>query len=380
MKSIPRFSLARLLAGAMLIVCCGMTASAQQLVQPTVPPLPLLPSVEAGATEMSWPPPATMSPGYWIVGSQSSPQSFDKSGPVFCPLVTRYDQGVGFRQADMQELTQSLQPGTPVCIFSHGSFVSWQDVLVESRETWKWLHHACPEQPVQMIHFSWPSDRPIFSPVIQLDVNRLGRRAGRNGFYMASLVQQIPSECPICLIGHSHGTRVIASALHLTAGGAVEGYTLAAGPFPQHRVRAVFAASAMDHKWLNPGERYGLALCSVECVLNLKNSCDPALLIYPLRRPFSCGALGFTGITRGDRRNLGPGGCKIRDLDLTEEIGIGHYWPNYFQRPWLARAIRNYLFLGEQAANPQHTQLTDATFGNLGKGCGLPVERSALAR
>ncbi len=368
MKSTHRFSIACLLAGAMLIVCSGMTASAQQLVQPAVPPLPLLPPVETVATEMSSPQPATMSPGYWIVGSQSSPQDFDESGPVFCPLVTRYHHCVGFRQAEMQELIQSLQPGVPVCIFSHGSFVSWQDVLVESRETWKWLHHACPDQPVQMIHFSWPSDRPIFSPVIQLDVNRLGRRAARNGFYMASLMQQIPSECPICLIGHSHGTRVIASALHLTAGGTVEGYTLAAGQFSQHRLRAVFAASAMDHKWLNPGERYGRALCPVECVLNLKNSCDPALFIYPLRRPFSCGALGYTGITRSDRRNLGPGGCKIKDLDLTEEIGIGHYWPNYFQRPWLARAIRNYLFLGEQAANPQHAQLTDATFGNLGKG------------
>ena len=192
----------------------------------------------------------------------------------------------------------------------------------------------------------------MFSPVIQIEVNRLGRRAERNGFYMASLVQQIPPDCPICLIGHSHGTRVIASAFHLLGGGSVDGYLLASGQFPQHRLRAVFAASAMDHKWLNPGQRYERALCPVECVLNLKNSCDPALLVYPLRHPFSSGALGFTGTTRRDRKLLGASGNKMQDLDLTEEIGIGHYWPHYFRRPWLARAIRNYLFFGEHVSNP----------------------------
>ena len=343
---IHRLSSAIRVAGSMLMLCSGIALNAQEVVQYPLPPL------ETVATDLPVMQSVTTTPGYWIVGSHASPQSFDESGPVFCPSVTRYDHCAGFHEANLQEMIESLLPGVPVCIFCHGSFVSWQDVLTESVETWKWLHHACPDQPIQMIHFSWPSDRPSFSPVIQFDVNRLGLRAGRNGFYMASLVQQIPSECPVCLIGHSHGTRVIASALHLMGGGSVDSFVLAPGPFPQHRLRAVFAASAMDHKWLNPGERYGRALCPVECVLNLKNSCDPALFIYPLRRPFSCGALGYTGLTRRDRRQLGPSGDKIHDLDLTEAIGIGHYWPNYFRRPWLARAIRTYLFFCHQSANP----------------------------
>ncbi|MCA9011567.1 MAG: alpha/beta hydrolase [Planctomycetaceae bacterium] len=286
-------------------------------------------------------------PGFWIVDSHRSPQSFDDSPPAFCPNVTRYDQCAGYRQSDMPELTQSIQPGTPVCIFCHGSFVSWNDVLKESCETWKWLHHACPNQPIQMIYFSWPSDRPIVSPIIQLDVNRLGRRAGRNGFYLASLIHHIPSECPVCLMGHSHGTRVITSSLHLMAGGEVDGYVLTPGPCPHHRLRAVFAASAIDHNWMNPGYRYDRALHCVEGILNLQNECDAALFIYPLRHPFSGGALGFTGLSRKDRIRLGPYGSRIQDLNLTEELGAGHYWPNYFQRPWLAKTIRNYLFVNE---------------------------------
>ena len=286
-------------------------------------------------------------PGFWIVDSYSSPQDFDTSSPAFCARVTKYEQGGGFRRTNIDELTCAIQPGIPVCIFCHGSFVSWEDVLNESCETWKWLHKACSNQQIQMIYFSWPSDRPVISPIIQLDVNRLGRRAGRNGFYMANLIQQIPSDCPVCLIGHSHGTRVITSSLHLLGGGAVEDYVLKSGPYPQHRLRAVFAASAMDHNWMNPGYRYDRALCSVECMLNLRNSCDPALFIYPLRRPFSGGALGYTGVTKRDRNELGYCGNKMRELNLSEEIGPRHYWPNYFRKDWLASAIRTYLFFDE---------------------------------
>ena len=291
--------------------------------------------------------PPSVPPGYWVVDSYASPQDFDTSAPTFCPTVTRYDQCAGFRRTNIVELTQTIQPGIPVCIFCHGSFVSWDDVLKESSETWKWLHEACSNQQIQMIYFSWPSDRPVFSPIIQFDVNRLGRRAGRNGVYMASLIQQIPSECPVCLIGHSHGTRVITSSLHLLGGGAVEDYVLKSGPYPQHRLRAVFAASAMDHNWMNPGYRYDRALCSVECMLNLRNSCDPALFIYPLRRPFSGGALGYTGVTQRDRKRMGYCGNKIQELNLTEAIGPRHYWPSYLRQDWLAPAIRNYLFLDE---------------------------------
>ncbi len=358
-----------LVVAAFCLLVLGIAAHAQQIVIP--PPQP----VDSIATEVPSSPP-TVAPGYWIVGSHASPQSFDDSAPTFCPSVTRYDPCAGYRQADIEELTASIQPGIPVCVFCHGSFVSWEDVLKESCETWKWLHFACPAHPIQMIYFSWPSDRPAFSPVIQFDVNRLGRRAGRNGFYMASLVQQISSKCPICLMGHSHGTRVIASSLHLMAGGEVEGYQLVPGQFPEHRMRAVFAASAMDHNWMNPGYRYDRALCSVECVLNLHNRCDAALIIYPLSRPFSGGALGYTGITRKDRKQLGPYGNKITDLNLTDDIGICHYWPNYFHRPWLAQAIRNHLFFNEYEASSE----ADTTFGNLDNESQLPVEWSTVAR
>ena len=373
-RSISQILLATFGATAILWFLSGIAAPAQEVVIPSA--LPVESAVESAVTESPSSQPVPATSGYWIVGSHASPQSFDDSVPVFCSGVTHYDRCAGFRRTDMQELSDAIQPGVPVCIVCHGSFVSWEDVLKESRETWQWLHYACPNHPVQMIYFSWPSDRPIFSPVVQFNVNCLGRRAGRNGFYMASLVQKLPSECPICLMGHSHGTRVITSSLHLMGGGEVDGYRLDPGPFPQHRLRAVFAASAMDHNWMNQGYRYDRALCSVECILNLQNQSDAALTIYPLRHPFSGGALGYTGVMRKDRRHLGPYGHKIQDWDLTEEIGRGHYWPNYFRKPWLAKAIRSYLFFDENTC----TTNADTALGNLDKESQFLVEQRAVAR
>lgn len=342
-KSAYRILRASVFASGLVVTLLSALSQAwaQNDLQITIPPVESASPVESGDVEYSS---TSVTPGYWIVSSHASPQDFETSAPVFCPLVTRYDYCHGYRRSTLEELVQSILPGVPVSVFCHGSFVSWEDVLIESHKTWNWVHQACPDHPIQMVYYSWPSDKPIFNPILQLDVARLGRRAGRNGFYMANLVQQLPSESPVCLLGHSHGTRVIASALHLIGGGSVEDYRLTPGPCPHHRLRAVFAASAIDHDWMNPGERYSCALNPVECLLNLRNSCDPVLAIYPLRRPFSRGALGFTGFTRRDRKQLGPPSEKIQTLDLTKEIGAGHYWPNYFERPWLARAIRSYLF------------------------------------
>jgi hypothetical protein len=84
--------------------------------------------------------------------------------------------------------------------------------------------------------------------------------------------------------------------MHLLGGGRVEGRTLCRKPkYHGHRLRAVLAAAAVDHHWLNPGKRYDRALCPLEALVNLRNRLDPALWIYPLRRPFGHLALSHSG-------------------------------------------------------------------------------------
>ena len=338
----------------LLFRCCclvaGLLLAERASAQLEIPPVP---EQAATYTDLSTAPTAeTIAPvvwpaeGYWIVSTAASPQSFDSSRPVFCPLVTRYDDCVGFRRSNMADAKQGLIPGVPVCIVVHGSFMDTPSVTPESRATWSWLRNARRDQPFQMIYFSWPSDESLTS-LIGIDVLLLGSRASRNGFYLASLIQSLPPECPVCLVGHSHGARVISSALHLIGGGAVEGYRLSCSGCRGRRIRTVFAAAAIDHDWFNPGQEYDRGLCCTECLLNLRNCKDPALCVYPLRRIGSSRALGKSGFTDKDRWWLQGCACKVTDVDVSCAIGWKHMFPEYFNRPGMATLISNYVYFTE---------------------------------
>lgn len=286
---------------------------------------------------------APQTPGYWIVSSWNSPQEFENDQLRFCPQVRRVDERTDGLPSCMEQLTGSLVPGVPICIVVHGSFMDSPSVLPDSHHTWSWLKSGACGSPFQMIYFSWPSDRAL-SPLASIDVAILGSRASRNGYYLASLIQSLPPECPVCLVGHSHGTRVISSGLHLLGGGVVEGHRHSTPGCSGRRIRVVYTASAIDHDWLNPDERFGRALCCVECLINLRNAKDPALQIYPLRRIGSSRALGLAGFTSKDRRELGAFGARVRDWDVSSLIGHDHSWPNYVAQNSLSSSLRNYLF------------------------------------
>lgn len=314
---------------------------------PTAEPLLAEPAISSPA-EVDGEPnaphtPPYQTPGYWIVSTWNSPQEFENDQLRFCPHVRRVEECTDGSPSSMGHLTGSLIPGVPICIVVHGSFMDSPSVLPDSHHTWSWLKSGACGRPFQMIYFSWPSDRAL-SPFASIDVAILGSRASRNGFYLASLIQSLPAECPVCLVGHSHGTRVISSGLHLLGGGVVEGHRHRVPGCSGRRIRVVYTASAIDHDWLNPDERFGRALCCVECLINLRNAKDPALQIYPLRRIGSSRALGAAGFTSKDRRELGTYSSRVRDWNVSSLIGHDHSWPNYVAHNSLASSLRNYLF------------------------------------
>ena len=286
-------------------------------------------------------------PDYWIVSTRGAKVQVE-AGQAYDYQVYRFDGLNPGRGSSMNELLASLQPGVPVCFMAHGSFVTWDSMLTDSAYTYRWLRNAAPCQPLHIIFYTWASD-DVDCCIPHLRVNKLGRRASLNGFYLADLVTKVSANHPVCLIGHSHGTRMVASALHSMGGGAVEGRVLIHGPQPARRIRVVLAAAAIDHDWLNPDKRYGLALCQAEAVINLRNHADLPLLLYPLRRPISGKALAISGVTRRDRATLGEGNQKIIDYSVTDLVGFGHIWAHYYNQPHIADAIRHYVYFDESA-------------------------------
>ena len=283
-------------------------------------------------------------PDYWIISSRYAREHVE-AGQAYDYEVFRFDGPQPGRNSSMDELLASLQPGVPVCFMAHGSFVTWESMLNDSARTYPWLRQAAPCQPVHLIFYTWASDDGGCIP--HLRVNKLGRRAALNGFYLADLVSKISIDHPVCLIGHSHGTRLVTAALHSMAGGEVEGRVLASGIQPTRRIRVVLAAAAIDHNWLNPNERYGRALCPAEAMINLRNSVDFPLLFHPLRRPFAGRALAISGLTDRDRESLGDWNEKFIDYSVTDLVGLGHIWAHYYNQPRIADAIRHYVYFDE---------------------------------
>ncbi|MBI1312286.1 hypothetical protein GC176_13435 [bacterium] len=290
---------------------------------------------------------------HWILSIRHCEDCCPQCACRFDFDVRRADWNGCWQPSNMSEFQQSLIPGAPTCVMVHGSFVTPDTVAEDSRNTFHWLRQAAPHLPLNVVFVTWPSDGIFtFNPSIaatslvpSLDVSILGRRAEMNGCRLARLVQSLPADSPICLLGHSHGARMVASACHFLGGGQVQGIWIANGP--GHRVRAVFAGAAIDHDWLNPGQRYDRALCAAECVLNLKSRSDWALAIYPLRRPFSRLALGQTGFTSRDLRQLGSRAGQVADFDVSEQLGVNHIWPCFYERPEIAAALVPWIYFTE---------------------------------
>lgn len=317
--------------------------------EPTAKPVP-------GATPELQAPvaiPAGPAARYWIVSSRCCRQSrhkCDMNCRFVCHVAT--DDGRCL-PVEFEQVLASQIPGAPTCILVHGSFTGIEDVWQDSDCTYRWLRSACPQVPLNFIYFTWPSEgpfsllpnNPFTTAVPCCDFAVLGHRAETNGFYLADLIASLRGPTTVSLIGHSLGARSILTSLHLLGGGTIRGQTRWNHPANcGHRIRVVLAAAAIEHDWLNPGDRFGCALARTECLLNLRNECDAALALFPLRRPFSSRALARSGFTAKDQRKLGNRLAQVSELDVTPIVGPGHSWPNYTSQPGLAAAVAPYIF------------------------------------
>ncbi len=285
-------------------------------------------------------------PHYWIVSSRCDVQH-KRHMHLDDGVLDVYERTADgqLHNTNMGSLQAGLIPGVPVLMCVHGSFVAWEDECYESHLAYQWFRNSCPNLPLQVVFFTWPSNGMI-TGLLPTDVAIRGKQAEFNGFHMGRLMNCIPESCPVTLMGHSFGCRVILSTLHLAGGGAIHGLQFP-GAMTAHRYRAVLAAAAVDHHWLNPGDRYGCALPRTECVVNLQNRKDLALAFYPLHRLFAGRPLARSGLTRRDTRLLGAESQKVINIDVTAIEGHNHLWPGYFNSPEIGAAIANVIYWPE---------------------------------
>jgi hypothetical protein len=340
------------LCSALAVAACWFISGTGAAEEPAQDPPPRFAAQPAGPTlappELPLTSAATETT-YWIVSSRYAAQHPRERSPFGLAYCRRLSDG-RVVPVDVASLRAELVPGVPVCVLVHGSFVEWEEHLNESATGYQWIRRAAPGRPLHVVSFTWLSGKP-YTGCFAVDIGVRGNRAEFNGFYLAQFLSELPETSPVCVIGHSHGARVALSALHLAGGGIVQDLVFT-GNLGQQPLRAVLAAAAVDHHWLNPGERYERALCRGE-VINLRNRCDLALKFYPLSRPFSRPALAQTGFTDGDRERLGWLAVRAGEIDVTELIGRNHNWPNYHDASAIAEAIAPFVyFMDRDSAAP----------------------------
>ncbi len=293
---------------------------------------------------------------FWIVASDACPQKASRWHVASCCRFRWWhvDEAGRCHAADASHFLEVAGPQRPVCFVVHGSFVTMESLLVDAVGATRWLRAgAGGDARAELVFFHWPSGgvttlipgRPLTAIAPAIDVVELGKRADQNGAYLRQLMAQIAGGRNVGLVGHSYGCRVIAAALQQLAVCCLR--PVGAWQGPGH-IRAVFAAAAIEHDWLNPGARFGGMLDRVDGLVNLRNRYDPILKLFPLRYPFASRALGVSGFTPKDRAVNGHRSCRVVDLDVSALIGPRHVWWKYYTQPSIAQSVASWLLFADE--------------------------------
>jgi hypothetical protein len=284
---------------------------------------------------------------FWIVNTRDCPQVMG-TDPWPCLQVLHFnDRGELEEREPAELLAQTV--GHPVFIQVQGSLATAEMALGGLLWTHSWLgrNRALPSDAV-MVAFDWPSER-VFRVDIR-DVNEKGRRSYVAGYHLALFLQAFPPESRICLLGQSYGGRIVTTALHLLAGGAINSQdhdppVALPSCRTDLKIRAVLLGAAMDHDWFRPGKRLDRALYGCEMLINLYNRRDEALLLYPLlSQSGHKGAMGRRGLTSQDLEKLGPLAARYFEQDVHDILRLEHSLLDAVANPEIAQAIAPFVW------------------------------------
>jgi hypothetical protein len=215
----------------------------------------------------------------------------------------------------------------PTVVYVHGNRVSADEERAHGLALYRQLAaKRRAATPVRYIIWSWPADQ-LRRPVKDYQVK--AARTRPVGWQLAWAVDQWPAESPVALVGYSYGARVVTGALHILAGGELDGLRLDRRAHPgRPPVRAALIAAALHADWLQPHGYHGRALEQVDRLLLINNQRDPAMRFYRLAmEDRHVQALGYAGIV--GRASLGQLAERVQAVDATDAVGRSHALVDY---------------------------------------------------
>lgn len=249
---------------------------------------------------------------------------------------------IGNRRWESSNLESFLEfdASVPTLIFIHGNQISPGEAKSEGLSVYRKVILQDPNAPrLRFVVFSWPASKV---GGLLRDVREKAARAEPAGFHLGWLLNQMPAETPVSLVGFSFGARIITGGLHVLAGGSLGGsLSLEERAHPNRQpVNAVLMAAASHSYWLAKGQHHGLAMSQVDRMLLINNCQDRAMRYYDLLVPGRGGpqAMGLRGPTR-----ISPEySDKIYNRDVSRYVGSSHELMDYICAPGDAGLIWDY--------------------------------------
>jgi hypothetical protein len=234
----------------------------------------------------------------------------------------------------------SFEPSVPTIIFIHGNQITPGEAKSEGLSVYRQIIlQGCDATRIRFVIFSWPSSK---TRGLLRDVREKAARTEPAGYHLAWLLDQMPAETPVSLVGFSFGARIVTGGLHVLAGGSLNGsLTLKEHAHPHRQpVNAVLIAAASHSYWLAEGQHHGRAMSQVNRMLLINNSSDRAMRYYDLLVPGRGGpqALGLCGPTRISHDDAE----KIFNRDVSRYVGSQHELMSYICAPGDAGLIWDY--------------------------------------
>ena len=293
------------------------------------PPLPELKELPADVTGQVRPPrPLALRDDVWVVATRPAPSM------EHCPHFYRYCGGQR-RSAELSDFLAANEDGLPLCVWIHGYQVCPEVAEQMGLDVYEQMRKACPAGVhFRFVIWSWPSRK---CGPYRIDARRKARQSDVEGFKLAKLIQQLPPQVPVGLMGFSFGARTTGAALHCMGGGRIANMALADCDPAARPVRAALLAGALDHDAFSPGGLNSHAAQAADRVCVLVNRHDPVLIAYRHLETFrGTMAMGHTGPV-GTAGQYVPG--QYVTYDVTWKIGFSHCWTRYVNSPAIMQPV-----------------------------------------
>jgi hypothetical protein len=243
-----------------------------------------------------------------------------RTGLIFETYSNCDDAGCRRWQTSNLDSFLAFDPSVRTIIFIHGNRITPSDAKNEGLAVYRRLmNYGGDGERIRFVIWSWPSSR-VGWPL--RDVRLMSARTGQAGCQFAWLLDQMPAETPVSLIGFSFGARIITGGLHILAGGSFGGMSLAEHVHPNRPpMHVVLIGAALHANWLGDGQYHGLAMTQVDQMFLVNNCQDMAMRYYRfITKRGNPQALGLCGPTNISAENA----AKIQQREVGRYSGSQH--------------------------------------------------------